>query len=734
MSFGPLINNQVVTAVGDAFGLEIKINKLKDKIIDTIADKIEEQIPIPLPFNVRSILKDIARGNIPNIASLASPAAMKQVIEDNLPPIPEVVKQPIRDTLDQIDDSLKPIIETKNAVISAMLPLEKPIDTLKKITTTINSIIDPTKIVISVLKAMPVPTAIGVPPVALTAGQINTFGTLISKADKTISVVGGPLSVINPSISQIKGTIDSILLPLQLVGDMVDKVTSITSFIRIYLGDPVVDKDGNPILGSNGKPLLSGDEGYAEAIFAVESLKISDISEDLPGPISSDSDPVVNKAANKALEASLQPGANPPYIYRGYKCIIQINPDPFSLPSRRIQGTFIKNAGNVYNVDEELQSKFNIDARLAEILKGDIIYNIPSTDLVTKIMSEASGSINNDIRITGINDHPYSFAVSTQVLVREIQQQIDLRISGRVSTINRQNTRIVYDSAGVEVGIIPTLDSQILSIRDQKAIDYVMGFENGVVFDSYKELTTSRSFVYVNGNLLYSTKSKVGGVVQVTEVPLKMVKAGQIPGEYGTVLDIDDQYLSFNGIRDYIENPSRMKSYPPNVRSSGTLLDSFIFQYSPTETLDGVGGRSVFELTESKLQTGPTKGSKLYTFPPFGSPGTSKEIRRFQPTKSSNKSKTPTDNYSLWYFDISYINPSVLAKFSNTFIPGIWKPIYENYPSGNNFEFWKLNTFPFDSPGIINGEYRVKLQGSSKNTYRWFDNKLEWILQSSVLV
>ena len=78
MSFSPIINNQVVTAVGEAFGLEIKINKLKDKIIDTIADKIEEQIPIPLPFNVRSILKDIARGNIPNIASLASPAAMKQ--------------------------------------------------------------------------------------------------------------------------------------------------------------------------------------------------------------------------------------------------------------------------------------------------------------------------------------------------------------------------------------------------------------------------------------------------------------------------------------------------------------------------------------------------------------------------------------------------------------------------------------------------------------------------------
>ena len=194
---------------------------------------------------------------------------------------------------------------------------------------------------------MPVPTAIGVPPVALTAGQINTFGTIITKADKTLVVVGGPLSIINPSISQIRGTIDSILLPLQLVGGMVDKVTSITSFIRIYLGDPVVDKDGNPILGSNGKPLLSGDEGYAEAIFAAESLKISDMSEDLPGPISSDSDPVVNKAANKALEASLQPGANPPYIYRGYKCIIQINPDPFSLPSRRIQGTFIKNAGNV---------------------------------------------------------------------------------------------------------------------------------------------------------------------------------------------------------------------------------------------------------------------------------------------------------------------------------------------------------------------------------------------------
>ena len=738
MSFGNLINSQVVIAIGDAFNLDIKINKLKDKIIDTIADKIEEQIPIPLPFNVRSILKDVARGNTPNIVSLASPAAMQQAIS-LLPPIPEGVKQPIRDTLDQIDDSLKPIIETKNAVINALDPLEKPIETLDKMTTTINSIIDPTKIVISALKAMPVPTAVGAPAVAVPIGVINTFGTIINTADVTLAKMGGPLSVIGTATSQIEGAINAIITPLKMIDGMMGQVTSITSFIRIYLGDPIVD--------GNGDNIPPNSEEYASSIIAAESLKISDMSEDLPGPISSDSDPVVNKAANKALEASLQPGANPPYIYRGYKCIIQINPDPFSLPSRRIQGTFIKNAGNVYNVDEELQNKFNIDARLAEFLKGDIIYNIPSTDLVTKQMSKESDSINNDIRITGINDHPYSFAVSTQVLVSEIQQQIDLRISGRVSTINRQNTRIVYDSAGVEVGIIPTLNSQILSIRDQKAIDYVMGFENGVVFDSYKELTTSRSFVYVNGNLLYNERfitqeGLAGGRtfedVRVIQIPLKMVKAGQIPGEYGTVLDIDNQYLSFDGIVNYIENPSRMESYPPNVRSSGMVDDRFIDTYVPR------GDRSAFEYPLSKLLTGTKKeyeafNRKLYgeryNFPPFGSPGTSEEIRRYQPsTESSIKSKTPTDNYSLWQFDTQFIPPSVLARFNNTFIPGIWSLIYENYPSGNNFEFSMPDTFPFDSPGTINGEYRVKLQGNSKNTYRWFDSKLKWILQSSVLV
>ena len=780
MSFGNLINSQVVIAIGDAFNLDIKINKLKDKIIDTIADKIEEQIPIPLPFNVRSILKDVARGNTPNIVSLASPAAMQQAIS-LLPPIPEGVKQPIRDTLDQIDDSLKPIIETKNAVINALDPLEKPIETLDKMTTTINSIIDPTKIVISALKAMPVPTAVGAPAVAVPIGVINTFGTIINTADVTLAKMGGPLSVIGTATSQIEGAINAIITPLKMIDGMMGQVTSITSFIRIYLGDPIVD--------GNGDNIPPNSEEYASSIIAAESKKISDISEDLPGPISSNSDPKVNKAANKALEASLQPGANPPYIYRGYKCIIQINPDPFSLPSRRIQGTFIKNAGNVYNVDEELQNKFNIDARLAEFLKGDIIYNIPSTDLIlpgssvskpTNTLPSANVSANdtqfqfsntsqspningagveeiittvtssntysNDIRITGRNDHPYSFATSTQVLVREIQQQIDLRISGRVSKINRQNTRIVYDSAGVEVGIIPTLDSQILDVRDQKAIDYVVSLD-GIIFSSYQELTTSRSFVYVNGNLLYNERfitqeGLAGGRtfedVRVIQIPLKMVKAGQIPGEYGTVLDIDNQYLSFDGIVNYIENPSRMESYPPNVRSSGMVDDRFIDTYVPR------GDRSAFEYPSSKLSTGTKKeyeafNRKLYgeryNFPPFGSPGTNEEIRRYQPSiVPSIKSKTPTDNYSLWQFDTQFIPPSVLARFNNTFIPGIWSLIYENYPSGNNFEFSMPDTFPFDSPGTINGEYRVKLQGNSKNTYRWFDSKLKWILQSSVLV
>ena len=231
MSFGNLINSQVVIAIGDAFNLDIKINKLKDKIIDTIADKIEEQIPIPLPFNVRSILKDVARGNTPNIVSLASPAAMQQAIS-LLPPIPEGVKQPIRDTLDQIDDSLKPIIETKNAVINALDPLEKPIETLDKMTTTINSIIDPTKIVISALKAMPVPTAVGAPAVAVPIGVINTFGTIINTADVTLAKMGGPLSVIGTATSQIEGAINAIITPLKMIDGMMGQVTSITSFIR----------------------------------------------------------------------------------------------------------------------------------------------------------------------------------------------------------------------------------------------------------------------------------------------------------------------------------------------------------------------------------------------------------------------------------------------------------------------------------------------------------------------
>ena len=69
MGLEKLVIKQITGAAGNAFKMDIVVDAMKDKVIDEVAGKIEESIPVPLPFDTRSVIG----GNVPLPADLLTP-------------------------------------------------------------------------------------------------------------------------------------------------------------------------------------------------------------------------------------------------------------------------------------------------------------------------------------------------------------------------------------------------------------------------------------------------------------------------------------------------------------------------------------------------------------------------------------------------------------------------------------------------------------------------------------
>ena len=53
MGLDRLIIGQINNATANAFKMQLSVDGVKDKVIDTVSIRIEDEIPFPLPFNIQ---------------------------------------------------------------------------------------------------------------------------------------------------------------------------------------------------------------------------------------------------------------------------------------------------------------------------------------------------------------------------------------------------------------------------------------------------------------------------------------------------------------------------------------------------------------------------------------------------------------------------------------------------------------------------------------------------------
>ena len=245
---------------------------------------------------------------------------------------------------------LERIIQQKNTITTALTQVSGVIDTITKIGTTLDQILTGLNIAVNVIKFLPLPLPPFSPALLATgpAVAVDTLGDLVK-------VGKGAVAIIPDALGQIAKGINALI----------EKLSTIDGLL-------------NPCLAEAG---LDG------------SINNDDLSNLLNSTgVNSDTD--VNKETEAELLAKLQPNSNDPLFYRGWKLVIQNDPqNPYSFPSRRIQGTEGLSGEKIYNQPNKAYSF----SSSVEVLLDEIKFRI-NLKPVNPILADliASGSLSDE--------------------------------------------------------------------------------------------------------------------------------------------------------------------------------------------------------------------------------------------------------------------------------------------------------------------------------------------------
>jgi hypothetical protein len=294
--------------------------------------------------------------------------------------IPEEEKEQINNLLNSIESSLNSTIVTKNELQGALNQIRGPLDKVENLTTTLAVVVNGLKIAITVIKNIPIPTSVP-PGVGIPVNVITRFSNSLDTLSKVVDKTQGPITAITVVIP----VLNNILAQLN------EKFAAL---------DPVFERQINYI--STIRALLEyGPEATQEEIDDEAAKVASGIQESL-AVTGNNSSAGINATEDDILLERLKWVTDNPYFYRGWRFILERDPNnTFGFPARRI---FTKNRNlniDLYNTEDGQfsfsssvqvlidEAKFIIDRYVKENIQDQ-----NTTESTTTIDLEGIGTIN----------------------------------------------------------------------------------------------------------------------------------------------------------------------------------------------------------------------------------------------------------------------------------------------------------------------------------------------------
>ena len=367
MGLDRLVIKSIVDAAKSSNKLNSALDSLKDKTVTNISNAVEKNVPIELPFSLKDALEG---GPLPK----PTPDQLSQYEE-----IPEEEKQQIRDTLDGIEATLNNVITTKNELQGAINQISGPLDKVENLTTTLAVVVNGLKIAITVIKNIPIPTSVP-PGVGVPVNVITRFSNSLDTLSKVVDKTQGPITAVAVVIPIINNLLAQLNQKFSLFDPIFEKIIDFIATIRALLE-----------YGPDATQEEIDDEAAKVASGIQESLAVT----------GNNSSAGINATEDEILLERLKWVTDNPYFYRGWRFILERDPNnTFGFPARRI---FTKNRNlnvDLYNTEDGQfsfsssvqvlieEAKFIIDRYIKENIQDQ-----NTTESTTTVELEGIGEI-----------------------------------------------------------------------------------------------------------------------------------------------------------------------------------------------------------------------------------------------------------------------------------------------------------------------------------------------------
>jgi len=478
MAFDKLIVKSLTGAAKSGIKMDLAIDSLRERMVDSISSQIENQILTPLPFDVRSVLLG---ENLPS--NLLTPGTI-----NSLPPIPPTQKSQINTTINNVENILNQIIQQKNTLQGALNTITSPLSTLETLSNTINPILTGLETAVTVIKALPIPTAVP-PGIGIPVNIINGFSDALDTLKILLDKFGGPLEIIPGIIQQINAILIPIVEKFSLLDPIFDKIIKIIAFIKLLLSLPldgiVYRWDGtswsivsrpttppvNSLFGVFGNPnnQVQGDfvgqyyfdnnsnngstsQIQQSDIDTVLNQVTSNIQQSLAvtaGPLVSNSNNNINNTTNQALLDQLDQNSNNPLFYKGFRLTIEFDPNnTFSFPARRVKGYNAQEGITLYSVPPDQGSgKVNTSSTYSfstslQVLIEEVKYNIDNY-FITKTRTDEISPIISDIKLEIRNKYKlFQTLQQRQAIFARNNRRLDPSLTEQIKTLEKEITTL----------------------------------------------------------------------------------------------------------------------------------------------------------------------------------------------------------------------------------------------------------------------------------------------------
>lgn len=207
---------------------------------------------------------------------------LPQIAATQLGKVKAFAESRVREEIDQIIREVEQECPSSNAIASLSVKLnnltnltnkyQKSVQTVRKIPSTLNPVIQSTDVIVNLLSTLPLPSSVP-PGIGIPVGVLNTQSEILVWARRTVSILEEDQQAILEMVDSVDTVFNPLRSKLTLVQQLLDRCADLTQEERAALVSRIRGGDREPIQANNTSEEYIADNGNTYVLEVEEEIE-----------------------------------------------------------------------------------------------------------------------------------------------------------------------------------------------------------------------------------------------------------------------------------------------------------------------------------------------------------------------------------------------------------------------------------------------------------------------------